>query len=223
MTRSGNRRQSAKPVKVRDHESREEDITFGKFRLHDGSHVHRGPGSLYQKLIAWHASGGRRVGVRVIGISTAWSTRFFRHGRQVDSVTVTFGASLPHSTRSLNKLAEHAVQPLYARLPLCAVSATTPSRSRAFSTRSPNSWARRSAGLAAKTSEGIPRVQTLLHTVAQMSDWPRRDGTAFEIASRRAPRRWPPGSPNSSSIRFSALKVHHFCCEPMPSIAVQLG
>src|SRR6202166_4221349 len=72
-------------------------------------------------------------------------------------------------------------------------------------------------------AEGVPRMQTLLHTVAEMSDWKRkRDGTALGVATMVKDDTLSAGVAEVSVDRSTGkLKVHNVWCAIDAGIAVQ--
>ena len=85
-----------------------------------------------------------------------------------------------------NKLAEHVIEPAApgSRPFVASATATTPSRRSASLTRSPRSGPDPTA-FRLELSEGQPRMQTLLRTVAEMSDW--ASASATDAVSASAP------------------------------------
>jgi isoquinoline 1-oxidoreductase beta subunit len=207
-----------KPVKVIW--SREEDIAFGKFRPMT-AHLIEAGFDASGKLVAWHH---RVVAESVFGYrqSAAVNTPPGTQGT-VDGV-VMFGASLPQYPIP-NKLAEHVVQPFHARLSTLRGVGVGHN---AFAIESFIDELAKETGkdplaFRLEISEGNARVQTLLRTVAEMSDWTRkRDGTALGIAVQEKAETLAAGVAEVSVDRPSGkIKVHNFWAAIDAGIAVQ--
>jgi isoquinoline 1-oxidoreductase beta subunit len=207
-----------KPVKVIW--SREEDIAFGKFRPMT-AHLIEAGFDANGKLIAWHH---RVVAESVFGYrqSAAVNTPPGTAGT-VDGV-VMFGASLPQYPIP-NKLAEHVVQPFHARLSTLRGVGVGHN---AFAIESFIDELAKEAGkdpvaFRLEISQGNARVQTLLRTVAEMSDWARkRDGTALGVAVQEKAETLAAGVAEVSVDRASGkIKVHNFWAAIDAGIAVQ--
>ena len=207
-----------KPVKVIW--SREEDIAFGKFRPMTAQHIEAGFDA-NGKLIAWHH---RVVAESVFGYrqASAVNTPPGTEGT-VDGV-VMFGASLPQYPIP-NKLAEHVVQPPRARLSTLRGVGVGHN---AFAIESFIDELARELGkdplaFRLELSQGEPRVQTLLRTVAEMSGWSRpRSGTALGIAVQEKAETFAAGVAEVSVDRSSGkIKVHNFWAAIDAGLAVQ--
>jgi isoquinoline 1-oxidoreductase beta subunit len=207
-----------KPVKVIW--SREEDIAFGKFRPMTAQYIEAGFDA-GGRLIAWHH---RVVAESVFAYrqSTSVNTPPGTEGT-VDGV-VMFGASLPQYPIP-NKLAEHVVQPSHARLSTLRGVGVGHN---AFAIESFIDEIAKGLGKDPLTfrleiSEGNPRVQTLLRTVAEMSDWTRkRDGTALGVAVQEKAETLAAGIAEVSLDRASGkIKVHNFWAAIDAGLAVQ--
>ena len=207
-----------KPVKVIW--SREEDIAFGKFRPMT-AHLIEGGFDASGKLIAWHH---RVVAESVFGYrqSAAVNTPPGTEGT-VDGV-VMFGASLPQYPIP-NKLAEHVVQPFHARLStLRGVGVGHNAFAiESFIDELAKEMGKDPLAFRLEISEGNARVQTLLRTVAEMSDWKRkREGTALGFAVQEKAETFAAGVAEVSLDRSSGkIKVHNFWAAIDAGIAVQ--
>jgi isoquinoline 1-oxidoreductase beta subunit len=207
-----------RPVKVIW--SREEDIAFGKFRPMT-AHLIEAGFDASGKLVAWHH---RVVAESVFGYrqSAAVNTPPGTQGT-VDGV-VMFGASLPQYPIP-NKLAEHVVQPFHARLSTLRGVGVGHN---AFAIESFIDELAKQTGkdplaFRLEISAGNARVQTLLRTVAEMSDWTRkRAGTALGIAVQEKAETFAAGVAEVSVDRASGkVKVHNFWAAIDAGIAVQ--
>ncbi|HEY4403858.1 MAG TPA: molybdopterin cofactor-binding domain-containing protein [Xanthobacteraceae bacterium] len=207
-----------RPVKVTW--SREEDIAFGKFRPMTAQYIEAGLDA-GGKLIAWHH---RVVAESVFGYrqASAVNTPPGTEGT-VDGV-VMFGASLPQYPIP-NKLAEHVVQPPRARLStLRGVGVGHNAFAiESFIDEIAKELGKDPLAYRLEISAGEPRVQTLLRTVAEMSDWKRkRAGTALGVAVQEKAETFAAGVAEVSVDRSSgAIKVHNFWAAIDAGIAVQ--
>jgi isoquinoline 1-oxidoreductase beta subunit len=205
-----------KPVKVIW--PREEDIAFGKFRPMTAHHIEAGLDAS-GKLIAWHH---RVVAESVFGYRQS-STVNTPPGatNTVDSV-VMFTTPLAHYAIP-NKLPEYVVQPHHARLSTLRGVGVGHN---AFAIESFLDELAKEAGkdpIAFRLEFAVPRVQTLLRTVAEMSDWTRRrDGTALGVAVQEKEETVAAGVAEVSVDRASGrIKVHNFWAAIDAGIAVQ--
>jgi len=207
-----------KPVKVIW--SREEDIAFGKFRPMTAHHLEAGFDAT-GRLIAWH----HRVAAESVFRYRQSASVNTPPGTQgtVDGV-VMFGASLPQYPIP-NKLAEHVVQPHHARLSTLRGVGVGHN---AFAIESFIDELARVMGkdplaFRLELSEGQPRVQMLLRTVAAMSGWTRkRDGAALGIAVQEKEDTFAAGVAEVSLDRASGrIKVHNFWAAVDSGLAVQ--
>jgi len=207
-----------KPVKVIW--SREEDIAFGKFRPMTAHSIEAGLDA-GGKLIAWHH---RVVAESVFAyrqssaVNTPPGTT-----NTVDSV-VMFTTPLAHYAIP-NKLPEFVVQPHHARLSTLRGVGVGHN---AFAIESFIDELAKESGkdpiaFRLDISQGLPRVQTLLRTVAEMSDWTRkRDGTALGVAVQEKEETLAAGVAEVSVDRVSGrIKVHNFWAAIDAGIAVQ--
>jgi isoquinoline 1-oxidoreductase subunit beta len=196
-----------KPVKVIW--SREEDIAFAKFRPMTAHYLEAGFDAR-GKLVAWHH---RVVAESVFRYrqSTSVNTPPGTEGR-VDGV-VMFGCALPHYPIP-NKLAEHVVQPHHARLStLRGVGVGHNAFAiESFIDEIAKELSEDPLAFRLEISEGKPRVQTLLRTVAEMSDWSRkRAETALGVAFQEKEDTIAAGVAEVSVERASGkIKVHNF-------------
>jgi isoquinoline 1-oxidoreductase subunit beta len=208
----------ARPIKLIW--SREEDIAYGKFRPMTAQYIEAGFDAS-GKLIAWHH---RVVAESVFGYrqSTSVNTPPGTEGT-VDGV-VMFGASLPQYPIP-NKLAEHVVQPARARLStLRGVGVGHNAFAiESFIDEIAKDLGKDPVAYRLEISEGNPRVQTLLRTVAEMSDWKRkRDGTALGVAFQEKAETLAAGVAEVSLDRASGkIKVHNFWAAIDAGLAVQ--
>jgi isoquinoline 1-oxidoreductase beta subunit len=200
--------------------SREEDLAYGKFRPMTAQYIEAGFDAA-GKLIAWHH---RVVAESVFGyrLSSAVNTPPGTEGT-VDGV-VMFGASLPQYPIP-NKLAEHVVQPFHARLStLRGVGVGHNAFAiESFIDELAKEMDKNPLAFRLEISEGQARVQTLLRTVAEMSDWKRkRDGTALGLAFQEKAETLAAGVAEVSVDRQSGkIKVHNFWAAIDAGIAVQ--
>jgi isoquinoline 1-oxidoreductase subunit beta len=207
-----------KPVKVIW--TREEDIAFGKFRPMTAHHLEAGLDA-GGKLIAWHH---RVVAESVFGYrqSSAVNTPPGT-SNTVDSV-VMFTTPLAHYAIP-NKLPEYVVQPHHARLSTLRGVGVGHN---AFAIESFLDELAKETGkdpIAFRLEFAIPRVQTLLRTVAEMSDWTRkREGTALGVAVQEKEETVAAGIAEVAVDRASGrIKVHNFWAAVDAGIAVQPG
>jgi isoquinoline 1-oxidoreductase beta subunit len=207
-----------KPVKVIW--SREEDIAYGKFRPMTAHYIEAGFDAS-GKLITWHH---RVVAESVFGYrqSVSVNTPPGTEGT-VDGV-VMFGSSLPQYPIP-NKLAEHIVQPHHARLStLRGVGVGHNAFAiESFIDEIAKEMSKDPIAFRLEISEGKPRVQTLLRTVAEMSDWKRRrDGTALGVAFQEKEDTLAAGVAEVSvDPATGKVKVHNFWAAIDAGLAVQ--
>jgi isoquinoline 1-oxidoreductase subunit beta len=203
-----------KPVKLIW--SREDDMTAGKFRPMTAHHIEAGFDA-GGKLIAWHH--------RVVAESvTAYmASTAGRTAAPTDRIVMK-GTPLPQYAIP-NKLAEHVVETRGTRLsPWRGVG----NGHNAFAIESFLDEIARELGkdpiaLRLELSEGQPRVQTLLRTAAEMSDWKRpRTTTALGAAFMEKDSTLAAGVAEASVDRRSGkIKVHNFWVAIDAGIAVQ--
>src|SRR5438105_7104574 len=165
----------AKPVKLVW--SREDDITFGKFRPMTAHHIEAGFDA-DGKLVAWHH---RIVAESVVAYTAAMAgTR----PAPVDRIVMK-GSPIPQYPIP-NKLAEHVVMPGRARLsPWRGVgNGHNAFAAESFLDEIAKELAKDPIAFRLEISEGVPRMQHLLRTVAEMSDWKRnRAHTGLGVAT----------------------------------------
>jgi isoquinoline 1-oxidoreductase subunit beta len=161
-----------KPVKLIW--TREDDVTFGKFRPATAHHIEAGfDGD--GRLVAWHH--------RVIAESVVAYVSGDPKPRP-DRIVMK-GSPIPQYPIA-NKLAEHVIENRGARLsPWRGVG----NGHNAFAIESfiddiAKDLGKDPLAFRLDISEGVPRMQHLLRTVADMSDWSRkRDGTALGVGT----------------------------------------
>jgi isoquinoline 1-oxidoreductase beta subunit len=207
-----------KPVKVIW--SREEDIAYGKFRPMTAQYIEAGfdPNG---KLIAWHH---RVVAESVFGYRQSVAVNTPPGAAEMVDGVVMFGASVPHYPIP-NKLAEHVVQPFHARLStLRGVGVGHNAFAiESFIDELAKEMGKDPLAFRLEISEGVPRAQTLLRAVAEMSDWRRkRDGTALGVAFQEKAETLAAGVVEVSLDRASGkIKVHNFWAAIDAGLAVQ--
>jgi len=200
-----------KPVKLIW--SREDDITFGKFRPMTAHHIEAGlDGS--GKVIAWHH--------RVVAESVVAYTSGNSSPRQ-DRIVMK-GSPIPQYPIP-NKLAEHVIEARGARVsPWRGVgNGHNAFAAESFIDEIAKDQGKDPIALRLEMAEGVPRMQTLLHTVAEMSDWKRkREGTALGVATMVKDDTLAAGVAEVSVDRSTGkLKVHNVWCAIDAGIAVQ--
>ena len=204
-----------KPVKLIW--SREEDIAYGKFRPMTAHHIEAGFDA-GGRLVAWHhriaAESVRAYRAAAIGVTRP---------EGIDRI-VMFSTPLAHYAIP-NKLAEYLVQPSRGRL---ATLRGVGVGHNAFAIESFLDELAREIGkdpvaFRLEISEGRPRVQTLLRTLAAMSDWTRkRAGTALGVSVMEKDETLSAGVAEVSVDRPSGrIKVHNFWCAIDAGRAVQ--
>jgi isoquinoline 1-oxidoreductase beta subunit len=200
-----------KPVKVI--RSREDDIAFGKFRPMTAHHIEAGvdPSG---KVIAWHH---RVVAESVVAYTSGDSTP--RQDR-----IVMKGSPIPQYPIP-NKLAEHVIEARGARLsPWRGVgNGHNAFAAESFLDEIAKDQGKDPIAFRIALAEGQPRMQTLLRTVAEMSDWKRkRDGTGLGVATMVKDDTLSAGIAEVSVDRATGkLKVHNIWCAIDAGIAVQ--
>jgi len=210
-----------KPVKVIF--TREEDLAYGKFRPMTAHYIEAGFDA-GGRLVAWH----HRVAAesiydyrRASSMNTTQSSG--TEAGKADGV-VMFGAGVAYYSIP-NKLAEHVLQPAHARLSTLRGVGVGPN---AFAIESfvdelAKAWDKDPLAFRLALAEGQPRMQTLLRTVAQMSDWTRkRDGTALGISLQEKAETLSAGVAEVSVDHSSGkIKVHNFWAAIDAGLAVQ--
>jgi isoquinoline 1-oxidoreductase beta subunit len=203
-----------KPVKLVW--SREDDLTFGKFRPMTAHHIEAGFDEK-GKLVAWHH---RIVSESVVAYTAAMAgTR----PAPVDRIVMK-GSPIPQYPFA-NKLAEHVIMPGRARLaPWRGVgNGHNAFAAESFLDEIAKDLGKDPIDFRIEISEGVPRMQHLLRTVAEMSDWKRkRDGTALGVATMVKDDTLAAGVAEVSVDRASGkVKVHNVWCAIDAGIAVQ--
>jgi isoquinoline 1-oxidoreductase beta subunit len=200
-----------KPVKLIW--SREDDITFGKFRPMTAHYIEAGLDA-NGKVIAWHH--------RVVAESVVAYTSGDLTPRQ-DRIVMK-GSPIPQYPIA-NKLAEHVIEARGARLsPWRGVgNGHNAFAAESFIDEIAKDQGKDPIAFRLELSEGAPRMQTLLRTIAEMSDWKRkREGTALGVATMVKDDTQAVGVAEISVDRASGkLKVHNVWCAIDAGIAVQ--
>ncbi len=203
-----------KPVKLIW--TREDDVTGGKFRPMTAHHIEAGFDAT-GKLVAWHH--------RVVAESVAAYTSIANGTRppQLDRVVMK-GSPIPQYPIP-NKLAEHVIETRGARL---AAFRGVGNAYNAFAAESLLDEIAKDRGLdpiafRLTLSEGQPRMQTLLRTVAEMSDWTRpRNGRGLGVGTMVKDDTLAAGVAEVSVDRATGkIKVHNFWAAIDPGLAVQ--
>ena len=203
-----------KPVKLVW--SREDDLTFGKFRPMTAHHIEAGFDDS-GKLVAWHH---RIVSESVVAYTAAMAgTR----PAPLDRIVMK-GSPIPQYPFA-NKLAEHVIMPGRARLaPWRGVgNGHNAFAAESFLDEIAKDLGKDPIAFRIEISEGVPRMQHLLRTVSDMSDWKRkRDGTALGVATMVKDDTLAAGVAEVSVDRASGkIKVHNVWCAIDAGIAVQ--
>jgi isoquinoline 1-oxidoreductase subunit beta len=207
---------AGKPVKLIW--SREDDIRAGKFRPMTAHHIEAGFDAK-GKLIAWHH--------RVVAESVANYMAVARGSAppKTDQIVMK-GTPLPQYSIP-NSRAEHVVQPHQARL---ASFRGVGNGHNAFAIECfldeiCTSIGKDPIAYRLELSEGQPRVQAVLRTVAEMAEWPRpRTGRALGVAFMEKDATLAAGIAEVSVDRGSGLiRVHEFWVAIDAGIAVQPG
>jgi isoquinoline 1-oxidoreductase beta subunit len=210
-----------KPVKVIF--SREEDLAYGKFRPMTAHYIEAGFDA-GGRLIAWH----HRVAAesiydyrRAASMNTTQSSG--TEAGRADGV-VMFGAGVAYYSIP-NKLAEHILQPAHARLSTLRGVGVGPNgfAIESFVDELAKAWGKDPLAFRLELAEGMPRMQALLRTVAEMSDWTRkREGTALGLALQEKAETLAAGVAEVSVDRASGkIKVHNFWAAIDAGLAVQ--
>jgi len=203
-----------KPVKLVW--SREDDLTFGKFRPMTAHHIEAGFDDS-GKLVAWHH---RIVSESVVAYTAAMAgTR----PAPVDRIVMK-GSPIPQYPFA-NKLAEHVIMPGRARLaPWRGVgNGHNAFAAESFLDEIAKDLGKDPIDFRLEIAEGVPRMQHLLRTVSDMSDWKRkRDGTALGVATMVKDDTLAAGVAEVSVDRASGkVKVHNVWVAIDAGIAVQ--
>ncbi len=200
-----------KPVKLIW--SREDDLTFGKFRPMTAHHIEAGFDA-GGKLIAWHH--------RVVSESVIAYTSGDPKPR-VDRIVMK-GSPIPQYPIP-NKLAEHVIVPGRARLAAWrgVGNGHNAFAAECFLDEIAKDLSKDPVAFRLELSEGQPRMQNLLRIVTKMSDWQRRrDGRALGVATMVKDDTLAAGVAEVSVDRASGrVKVHNVWCALDAGIAVQ--
>ena len=200
-----------KPVKLIW--TREDDVTFGKFRPMTAHHIEAGFDA-GGKLVAWHHRViSESVVAYVSGDPKPRPDRIVMKGSPVPQYPVP------------NKLAEHVIENRGARLsPWRGVG----NGHNAFAVESfvdemAKDLGKDPVAFRLEITEGVPRMQHLLRVVSEMSDWKRkRDGTALGIGTMVKDDTLAAGVAEVSIDRKSGkIKVLNFWAALDAGIAVQ--
>jgi isoquinoline 1-oxidoreductase beta subunit len=203
-----------KPVKLVW--SREDDIAFGKFRPMTAHHIEAGFDA-GGKLIAWHhrvvAESVVAYAAAMAGTAPAPTDRIVMKGSPIAQYPIP------------NKLAEHVVMPGRARIaPWRGVgNGHNAFAAETFIDEMAKELGKDPIAFRLELSEGQPRMQTLLRTVAEMSDWTRkREGRALGTATMVKDDTLAAGVAEVSVDRASGrIKVHNVWVALDAGIAVQ--
>jgi isoquinoline 1-oxidoreductase subunit beta len=203
-----------KPVKLVW--SREDDIAFGKFRPMTAHHIEAGFDA-GGKLIAWHhrvvAESVVAYAAAMAGTTPAPTDRIVMKGSPIAQYPIP------------NKLAEHVVMPGRARIaPWRGVgNGHNAFAAETFIDEMAKELGKDPIAFRLELSEGQPRMQTLLRTVAEMADWTRkREGRALGTATMVKDDTLAAGVAEVSVDRASGrIKVHNVWVALDAGIAVQ--
>jgi isoquinoline 1-oxidoreductase beta subunit len=202
---------AGKPVKLIW--TREDDVRGGKFRPMTAHHIEAGLDET-GKLVAWHH---RVVAESVVAYSTGDS-------RPRQDRIVMKGSPIPQYPVA-DKLAEHVIENRGARLsPWRGVG----NGHNAFAIESfiddiAKDLGKDPLAFRLELTNGVPRMQHLLHVVSDMSDWPRkRFDTALGVATMVKDDTLAAGVAEVSIDRQTGkIKVHNFWAAVDAGIAVQ--
>jgi isoquinoline 1-oxidoreductase beta subunit len=164
-----------KPVKLVW--SREDDIAFGKFRPMTAHHIEAGFDA-NGKLVAWHH--------RIVAESVAAYTAMMAGTTPAPLDRIVMKGSPIPQYPIPNKLAEHVVMPGRARLsPWRGVgNGHNAFAAESFLDEIAKELGKDAIAFRLEIAEGVPRMQHLLRTVAEMSDWQRnRAHTGLGVAT----------------------------------------
>jgi isoquinoline 1-oxidoreductase beta subunit len=204
----------AKPVKLVW--SREDDIAYGKFRPATAHHIEAGFDS-NGKLVAWHH--------RVVAESVVAYTALMAGTRPAPTDRIVMKGSPIPQYPIANKLAEHVVMPNRARLaPWRGVgNGHNAFAAECFIDEMAKELGKDPITFRLELSDGAPRMQHLLRTVAEMSGWSRkREGTALGVGTMVKDDTLAAGVAEVSVDRPSGkIKVHNVWVAIDAGIAVQ--
>ncbi len=202
---------AGKPVKLIW--TREDDLTFGKFRPMTAHHIEAGFDA-GGKLVAWHH---RIVAESVLAFVSGDPTP-----RQ-DRIVMKGSPAVQYPVA--NKLAEHVIEDRGARLsPWRGVgNGHNAFAIESFVDEMAKEFGKDPVTFRLELSEGVPRMQHLIRVVAEMSDWTRkRDGTALGIGTMVKDDTLAAGVAEVSLDRATGkIKVHNFWAAVDAGIAVQ--
>jgi isoquinoline 1-oxidoreductase beta subunit len=200
-----------KPVKLIW--TREDDLTFGKFRPMTAHHIEAGFDAA-GRLIAWHH--------RVVSESVVAYTSGDPKPR-IDRIVMK-GSPIPQYPIP-NKLAEHVIVPGNARLAAWrgVGNGHNAFAAECFLDEIAKELSKDPVAFRLELAEGQPRMQHLLRLVAEMSDWTRkRDGRGLGVATMVKDDTLAAGVADVSVDRASGrIKVHNVWCALDAGIAVQ--
>jgi isoquinoline 1-oxidoreductase subunit beta len=207
---------AGKPVKLIW--SREDDLTFGKFRPMTAHYIEAGFDA-QGKVVAWHH---RIVSESVVAYTAAMA------GNKPPALDRIVMKGSPIAQYPIpNKLAEHVIQPGGTRLaPWRGVgNGHNAFAAECFLDEIASALSKDPIAFRLELSEGQPRMQELLRIVAQMSDWQRkRDGRGLGVATMVKDDTLAAGVAEVSVDRASGrIKVHNVWCAIDAGIAVQPG
>jgi isoquinoline 1-oxidoreductase beta subunit len=202
---------AGKPVKLIW--TREDDLTFGKFRPMTAHHIEAGFDA-GGKLVAWHH---RIVAESVLAFVSGDPTP-----RQ-DRIVMKGSPAVQYPVA--NKLAEHVIEDRGARLsPWRGVgNGHNAFAIESFVDETAKEFGKDPVAFRLELSEGVPRMQHLIRVVAEMSDWTRkRNGTALGIGTMVKDDTLAAGVAEVSLDRATGkIKVHNFWAAVDAGIAVQ--
>ncbi len=205
---------AGKPVKLVW--SREDDIAGGKFRPMTAHHIEAGFDAA-GKLVAWHH--------RVVSESAvAYMAASAGSPPPKQDLIVMKGSPVPEYPTA-NKLAEHVVVPGKARLsPWRGIgNGHNAFAAESFLDEIAAAEGKDPIAFRLGLSEGVPRAQHLLRTVAAMSDWTKpREGRALGVSFMEKDETLSAGVAEVSVNRETGkIKVHNFWVAIDAGIAVQ--
>ncbi len=196
--------------------SREDDIAGGKFRPMTAHHIEAGFDAA-GKLVAWHH--------RVVSKSAvAYMAASAGSPPPKQDLIVMKGSPVPEYPTA-NKLAEHVVVPGKARLsPWRGIgNGHNAFAAESFLDEIAAAEGKDPIAFRLALSEGVPRAQHLLRTVAAMSDWTKpREGRALGVSFMEKDETLSAGVAEVSVNRETGkIKVHNFWVAIDAGIAVQ--
>ena len=202
---------AGKPVKLIW--TREDDLTFGKFRPMTAHHIEAGFDA-GGKLVAWHH---RIVAESVLAFVSGDPTL------RRDRIVMKGSPAVQYPVA--NKLAEHVIEDRGARLsPWRGVgNGHNAFAIESFVDEMAKEFGKDPVAFRLELSEGVPRMQHLIRVVAEMSDWTRkRNGTALGIGTMVKDDTLAAGVAEVSLDRATGkIKVHNLWVAVDAGIAVQ--